>query len=37
MSDESRKAFEKAVQVATKETAPELVVLPVPAPKEVQL
>jgi Protein of unknown function (DUF3450) len=31
------KAIETAVQVATKETAPELVVLPVPAPKEVQL
>jgi len=31
------KAIEKAVQVATKETAPDLVVLPVPAPKEVQL
>jgi Protein of unknown function (DUF3450) len=31
------KAIEKAVQVATKEIAPDLVTLPVPAPREVQL
>jgi hypothetical protein len=31
------KAIQKAVQVATKETAPDLVILPVPAPQEVQL
>jgi hypothetical protein len=31
------KAIEKAVQVATKEIAPDLVILPVPAPREVQL
>jgi len=37
VNNDFRKAFEKAVQVATKETAPELVILPVPAPKEVQL
>jgi hypothetical protein len=37
VNNDFRKAFETAVQVATKETAPELVILPVPAPKEVQL
>jgi hypothetical protein len=31
------KAVEKAVQVATKEIAPDLVTLPVPAPREAQL
>lgn len=31
------KAIEKAVQVATKEIAPDLVTLPVPAPREAQL
>lgn len=31
------KSIEKAVQVATKEIAPDLVTLPVPAPREVQL
>lgn len=31
------KAVEKAVQVASKEIAPDLVTLPVPAPREVQL
>jgi hypothetical protein len=31
------KAIEKAVQVATKEVAPDLVTLPVPAPREAQL
>jgi hypothetical protein len=31
------KAIQEAVQVATKEVAPDLVTLPVPAPREVQL
>ncbi len=37
VNNDFTKAIEKAVQVATKETAPDLVILPVPAPKEVQL
>jgi hypothetical protein len=31
------KAIHEAVQIATKEIAPDLVILPVPAPREVQL
>lgn len=37
VNNDFSKAIEKAVQVATKETAPDLLTLPVPAPKEVQL
>lgn len=37
VNNDFSKAIEKAVQVATKETAPDLVTLPVPAPKEVPL
>jgi len=37
VNNDFRKRIGTAVQVATKETAPELVILPVPAPKEVQL
>jgi len=37
IDNDSAKAIEKAVQVAAKEIAPDLVILPVPAPREVQL
>ena len=37
VDDDIAKAVDEAVHVATKETAPDLVVLPVPAPIEVQL
>jgi hypothetical protein len=37
VDDDIAKAVQEAVHVATKETAPDLVVLPVPAPIEVQL